>query len=178
MNSGPGIEEPLETLIRDEMISYFVDLAQMLGIPKSVGQIYGLLYCSEQPLSFGEIVETLNISKGSASQGLKLLRSLGAVHLVFRIGERKDLYVAETELRKLADGFLKGQIIPRLEEGGQQLAALSQATKSDENLPAHLNLKLKRLIEWNSKSQKLLPWLSMLISFPKRKNRKTALRNE
>jgi hypothetical protein len=56
-------------------------LVQVLGVPKSVGQIYGLLYASLEPLSFSDIVERLEISKGSASQGLQLLRSLGAIKL-------------------------------------------------------------------------------------------------
>ena len=54
---------------------------QIFGVPKSVGQIYGLLYASPLPLGFSDIVERLEISKGSASQGLQLLRSLGAVKL-------------------------------------------------------------------------------------------------
>jgi hypothetical protein len=54
---------------------------QVFGVPKSVGQIYGLLYASPEPLSFSDIVERLEISKGSASQGLQLLRSLGAINV-------------------------------------------------------------------------------------------------
>ena len=53
---------------------------QIFGVPKSVGQIYGVLYASPSPLSFSDIVDRLEISKGSASQGLALLRSLGAIN--------------------------------------------------------------------------------------------------
>ena len=60
----------------------FAELVQIFGVPKSVGQIYGVLYATPEPLSFSDIVEQLNISKGSASQGLQLLRSLGAVRHV------------------------------------------------------------------------------------------------
>jgi DNA-binding transcriptional ArsR family regulator len=60
-------------------VAFFSEVVQVAGVPKSVGQIYGLLYSSREPLSFSDIVERLEISKGSASQGLQLLRSLGAV---------------------------------------------------------------------------------------------------
>jgi hypothetical protein len=59
-----------------------------LGIPKSIGQIYGVLYASATPLSFSDIVGRLEISKGSVSQGLQLLRSLGAIN-VADFGEAK-----------------------------------------------------------------------------------------
>ena len=62
-------------------MAFFSEVVQVFGVPKSVGQIFGLLYATPEPLSFSDIVERLEISKGSASQGLQLLRSLGAIKL-------------------------------------------------------------------------------------------------
>jgi hypothetical protein len=75
--SFPARNLPFET----ECVAFFSDVVQVFGVPKSIGQIYGLLYASPTPLSFSDIVERLDISKGSASQGLQLLRSLGAVNI-------------------------------------------------------------------------------------------------
>jgi DNA-binding transcriptional ArsR family regulator len=66
---------------QSECIELFAEVVYALGLPRSVGQIYGLLYASSEPLSFSDIVERLDISKGSASQGLQLLRTLGAINL-------------------------------------------------------------------------------------------------
>jgi DNA-binding transcriptional regulator GbsR (MarR family) len=148
--------------LQDRVIGYFVDLSQVLGIPKSVGQIYGLLFCSKEPLSFSNIVEQLNISKGSASQGLRLLRNLGAVHIVYKTGERKDLYMAETGLRELANGFLRKQIIPRLENGDQQLQQLLAEVQQEE-AAEHITSRVKQLREWHRKIGKLLPWISLML---------------
>ena len=63
------------------MIDVFVRAAGLIGLPRSIGEIYGLLFCSPKALSFDELVERLQISKGSVSQGLKVLRQLGAVKL-------------------------------------------------------------------------------------------------
>lgn len=65
-----------------ECVELFAEVVQVFGVPRSVGQIYGLLFASPDPLSFSDIVARLEISKGSASQGLQLLRSLGAVRTV------------------------------------------------------------------------------------------------
>jgi hypothetical protein len=72
-------------------VGLFADIVSALGIPKSIGQIYGLLYASATPLSFSDIVDRLDISKGSVSQGLQLLRSLGAIN------------VADLKLKALSD---------------------------------------------------------------------------
>ena len=57
-----------------------------------------------------EVVEILKISKGSASQGLRALRQLGAVSSVFSSGQRKERFDAEIRLRELV-GFLREQQI-------------------------------------------------------------------
>jgi DNA-binding transcriptional regulator GbsR (MarR family) len=46
-------------------------------------------------LSFDELGERLQISKGSVSQGLKVLRQLGAVKLHYVPGSRRDHYQPE-----------------------------------------------------------------------------------
>lgn len=62
-----------------ECVDFFADVVGVLGVPRSMGQIYGLLFASPRPLSFTDITEKLDISRGSASQGLKALRDLGAI---------------------------------------------------------------------------------------------------
>ena len=62
-------------------------------------------------------MELLKISKGSASQGLRALRQLGAVSSVFEPGDRKERFVAEIRLRKLVGGFLREQADPHFEKG-------------------------------------------------------------
>ena len=65
--------------IQRGVIDLFVRGVRVLGLPKSIGEIYGLLYISSAPLPLDAIVAKLGISKGSASQGLRFLRNLGAV---------------------------------------------------------------------------------------------------
>lgn len=61
------------------MVSFFIDAADMLGVPKSVAAIYGICFASPEPLSFSDINERLDISSGSISQGLRVLREVGAL---------------------------------------------------------------------------------------------------
>jgi DNA-binding transcriptional regulator GbsR (MarR family) len=117
-------------------VAFFAEIVQLFGIPKSVGQIYGLLYASYQPLGFTSIVERLEISKGSASQGLQLLRSLGAINEA----EAKDgtargvAYEAELSLRQLVTGVLQERLAPLASAGAQRLKRLKDlAAQAPEN---------------------------------------------
>ena len=76
----------------EAVIDLFLNAANSFGLPKSYGQIYGLLFCRDLSLSMDEIMELLQISKGSASQGLRALRQLGAITTVFASGDRKGAF--------------------------------------------------------------------------------------
>jgi len=120
-----------------ECVDFFAETVQVFGVPKSVGQIYGLLFASAEPLSFSNIVEQLTISKGSASQGLQLLRSLGAIHDAGAIKDaerrrreasdgasRRVTYVPELRLRRLVSGVLGERVAPLATGGQERLARL------------------------------------------------------
>ena len=57
-----------------ESIEMFINFLRLLGWPKSVGEIYGLLFVSAQPLAMADIMARTGMSLGAASQCLKLLR--------------------------------------------------------------------------------------------------------
>ena len=110
---------PLEV----EAIDLFISLVRLLGMPKSVGELYGLLFVSPEALPMDALMERLDMSKGAASQGLKLLRSFGAVKTVYVAGDRRDHYLAEFDLSRFATGFIKGEFQPHLDSGLLRLRA-------------------------------------------------------
>src|SRR4029450_3850395 len=98
LESGVASAEGSElSSIEVEAIDLFVSAVRLLGLPRSLGELYGLLFISPGPLSIDDLVERLRISKGSASQGLKALRQIGAVKVTYVPGDRRDHYIAETE---------------------------------------------------------------------------------
>lgn len=150
-----------------ECVELFASLAQVLGLPRSVGQIYGLLFGSARPLSFTDIVEQLEISKGSASQGLRALRDVGAIIPAAATDDRREHFVPETELRKLIAGFLHGTIKPHLQSGTKRLAGFKAshvAALSVEGESGHLLLsRLGKLRKWHRRAAAVLPFISKLI---------------
>ena len=63
----------------EAVVDFFVDAADLLGVPKSVAVLYGIVFASPQPLSFADIQARGTLSKGSVSQGLRVLREMGAI---------------------------------------------------------------------------------------------------
>ena len=104
-----------------EIIHLFVQLSRALGQPPSVAEIYGLLFISPNPLPQDDFIERLNLSKGSASQGLRYLLDLGAVRTVYVAGDRRVHYEAVAELRNLANRFLRQQVLTYFDDSEDRL---------------------------------------------------------
>lgn len=157
------MESTLTDLER-EVIELFVRMADMLNLPRSVGEIYGLLFISPEPLCLDDCRVHLNISKGSTSQGLRILRSFGAIRTVYVPGDRKDYYVAETSLRKMAAGFADEQIRPHVESGRERIErirALIEEQGGDD--VEELREKIETLDNWQKRASKMLPLALKLI---------------
>lgn len=147
-----------------ESIDFFVRLMSMLGMPRSVGEIYGLLYFSKDSLPMDQIASRLGISIGSASQGLRTLRSLKAVRTTYVAGDRRDHYFAETEFRRLFSNFIKEEIMPHLESAKDRISrmekCLPEELKTDEEFYRVRVEKLRRLTKAGGR---LLPALAGLL---------------
>lgn len=155
------------TEIERQVISVFVDGVKVLGLPRSIGEIYGLLFISPHPLSLDDLVLRLQISKGSASQGLRSLRSLGAVREADApsASERRTYYEAATELKRLAGGFIREQIRPHLDSGRSKVAELDATIRQIED-PEDREFtreRIERLDQWMRKAGRVLPILQKLL---------------
>jgi DNA-binding transcriptional regulator GbsR (MarR family) len=146
------------------LVDIFADLAELFGNPKSYGQIYGLLFASEAPMSMEEIAQRLDISQGSTSQGLRQLEAFGAVIKERNNGSRQALYTAKLEMKLLISGFLKERVIPRLESTESRIKALrslvaTSSLKSQTQVSAFSSalFRLDRVAKWHRSARTILP---------------------
>ena len=113
-----------------EVIQLFIQFSRALGQPRSVAEIYGLLFVSPAPLALDDLVQRLRLSNGSASQGLKYLRELGAVRVVEIPDARRTHYEAVAELRNLAGSFLRQQVLTHLSDSDHRLERITAQAQS------------------------------------------------
>lgn len=140
------------------VVDFFVDAAGLLGVPKSVAAIYGVIFASPQPLSFAEVEARLDISKGSVSQGLRVLQEIGALKEVSEDADRTNLFTPDLEMRKLVARFLENRLKTQLDSGSKRLATLQQTLPARRSTDTDLLRKrLSSLQDWHSKARALLP---------------------
>ena len=141
-----------------EIIRLFVQLSRALGQPTSVGEIYGLLFISPRPLPQDEFSARLNLSKGSASQGLRYLLDLGAVRTVYVARDRRVHYEAVAELRNLAGRFLRQLILTNFDDSGSRLEHLAlEAQKLPPEQRKFAITRVKMLKSWEKNVRRVLP---------------------
>lgn len=139
------------------MVDFFVDAADLLGVPKSVAAIYGIVFASPVPLSFADIEARLDISKGSVSQGLRVLKEVGALKEVSTDQDRTELFTPDLEMRKLVGRFLENRLMKQLDAGSARLATLSKAVPGRNGDATELRGRIKQLQNWHSKARALMP---------------------
>ena len=152
--------DPLQT----EVIELFVELSRVLGQPRSLAEIYGLLFISARPLAMDDLIERLQLSKGSASQGLKYLRNIGAVRTVYVAGDRRAHYEAVAELRNLATRLLRDQIVPHLDSGQVRLERIAGMIEQlSPAVRAQFSGRVKMLQSWERNGRRFLPLVVRML---------------
>ena len=125
--------------LREDFIQGLARFSAFAGFNKIMGQIYGLLYLSREPVSLGQIAEQLQISKGNTSLNVRSMEQWGMIRRISKKGDRRDYYEAETDLWKVVRGILSArdekEIEMMLRVIGDGLAAssdLDAARKSED----------------------------------------------
>ena len=141
-----------------ELADFFVRMAGILGVPRSVAEIYALLYISAEALDFDHIQGRLGMSKGSVSQGLKFLRDHEMVLSVKHPGSRRPRWQPTPSLAASLVALLRSQVLPALERAQpslQRVLTEAEARGADAAVIERLN----RLSRWNSRALELAPLL-------------------
>lgn len=172
MKSVNGDQAPSETRglspVEREFVQFFVQMATSLSLPRSVGEIFGYLFASRDPRPFDEVVSGLEISKGSASQGLKFLLKIGAISIAYIPGDRRTFYEAETSMRKVFSEALRESVRPHLESNREMIESIEVSLEREGtlagDLDSHYESRIASLRNWNEKALQLLPLLTTLFN--------------
>jgi DNA-binding transcriptional regulator GbsR (MarR family) len=142
----------------ESVVQFFVEAAALLGVPKSLAGIYGICFASAEPLSFSDLQERLELSAGSISQGVKVLREMGALKTVRSEQDRRDLFAPDLELRKLVDRWLTERLQRQLTSSDGQLQMIAKAVPPQRGTGTKLlRDRIKHLQNWHSKASTVLP---------------------
>ena len=139
------------TRLEEESIDYFVSFVQMFGLPKSIGQIYGLLFVSPEALPMDSI-----------------LKDLGAVTSHSLEGDRREHYRADLQVSRITNHFFENRLEPRLQNGKSRLSLMMDLI--DESLDgfddsAEVRTRVAALQKWHKRGGSIIP---MIVKWLKR----------
>jgi DNA-binding transcriptional regulator GbsR (MarR family) len=143
---------------------FFLETAGILGVPKSVAAIYAIVFASQCPIGYSEISQRLDLSAGSISQGLRVLRDVGAIKAVGDISERRERFIPDLELRRMMRLYLEQRVEKQLRAGRSRLQAITKmAPTTKGGLAGVLPERLRALRTWHDKSRALLPVVRVFL---------------
>ena len=135
--------------VHDSMLDGLGQLAEYFGFSKVMGQLYGSLLLSAEPLSLDDMMARLSISKASVSTNIRALAHMGMVRQVWVRGAsgRRKFYQAETDFWQIFSNFLSGRELRDLEhalnvmgENHQRISAALGHLPPEQQILARLYL--------------------------------------
>lgn len=145
-------------------ILHWGEMGTQWGVNRSVSQVHALLYLSVTPLPADDIVAQLGLARSNVSTALKELQGYGIVRRVHVEGDRRDHFVAETDLwemlMRIAAERKRREVDPTI----ALLAELAERLKRDETAPPQVRDRIVRMHEFIST---LGNWYEQVRGLPK-----------
>lgn len=126
-------------------ILHWGEMGTHWGVNRSVAQIHALLYLSDTPLPAEDIAEALGLARSNISTALKELMAYAIVRRVHIEGDRRDHFVAETDLWELLLRISAERKRREIDPTLALLAELSDRLAADETAPEQLRERITRM---------------------------------
>jgi DNA-binding transcriptional regulator GbsR (MarR family) len=91
----------------EQFVVLWGEMASAWGINKTMAQIHALLYAESEPIDTDTVMDRLDISRGNANMNLHRLLEWGLIEKVQIKGNRKDFYVAETDVWNIVSTIIR-----------------------------------------------------------------------
>lgn len=149
---------------RERVIEAIERSAELYGVKRSYGRLYGILFFEPEPLSLDELVDRSGYAKSTVSNAMATLERFHMVHRRSIPGEGKRAYFeAETDLWHVFQQFLQQEVrreivtMSRALEDAEELLEASDADRADRDLE-----RVRRLKRVYDRSETVVDLLSRL----------------
>ena len=103
---------------QDRFIGTWGQMGSAWGISRTMAEVHALLYITAEALCTDEVMDRLEISRGSASMSLRALLDWGVITRTHKRGDRKEYFVADqdvwTMFRAIVRERMKREVDPLL----------------------------------------------------------------
>jgi DNA-binding transcriptional regulator GbsR (MarR family) len=148
----------------EQIVLRWGDLGGQWGVNRSVAQIQALLFLSDSPLTAEDIAETLGMARSNVSNSLRELMTWKLIHRVPVLGDRRDHFVAETDLWQMATKVAHGR---KAREIDPMVAAIRNAMVDLETNDAGVSTQVKgRLRRMHEFVTTVDSWYQQMLHVP------------
>jgi len=145
-------------------ILHWGEMGTQWGVNRSVSQVHALLYLSDRPLPADDIVDGLRLARSNVSTALRELQGYGIVRRVHVEGDRRDHFVAETDLWEMLMRIAAERKRRELDPTIHFLGELAAQLRDDATAPPQVRERVTRMHEFIST---LTNWYEQVSRLPK-----------
>jgi DNA-binding transcriptional regulator GbsR (MarR family) len=146
-----------------DFILHWGEMGTRWGVNRTVAQAHALLYLCPDPLTAEEIAETLSVARSNVSTSLRELQNWNLVHLVPRMGDRRDHFHTSHDLWALFLTVVEQRVSREIEPTLVMLHRCAEAAakeKSVQPIPAQRIAAMSEFLE------ELHGWYQKMKSLP------------
>jgi DNA-binding transcriptional regulator GbsR (MarR family)/ribosomal protein S18 acetylase RimI-like enzyme len=136
---------------------YFTEI----GLSKTYGRLFGYFMIVKQPISMGELVEKLQISKSTASTEIRRLLAMGVIEKVLLPNERADFYQLKKNIwavnlsQKIQDIKKLRDIVEEVPLQFKKLNSFKNLGDYCDFMEAELKLLVKKYAKFSEEKSKM-----------------------
>lgn len=158
-------DEPLEPAVREareEVIGAMERTAEIYGVSRSYGRLYGLLFFADEPVSLDTLVERSGYAKSTVSSTTRELQRLHLVHRRSVAGEgKRAFYEAERDFWTVLQELFGREVRREIDTMLRSLETAVERLESAEGDQAERDLqKVQRLRRTYRHGQRLVTALT------------------
>lgn len=153
--------------LREKVIEAIAGTMDLYGVNHSFGQLYGIMYFEDRPMTLEEMKTSMNMSKSNMSYAVRSLTDSQMIYKLEEKKDRKDQYVAETDFFRTFQNFFGAKLqreIDVMQQSIQEVVPelseliLAETTPGEEREEALRDLhKLKH-------AQQYYAWLQKFVN--------------
>ncbi len=154
-------------IVHDSMLDGLGQLADYFGFNKVLGQLYGTLLLSAEPLSLDDMMSRLDISKASVSTNMRSLEHMGMVRQVWVRGGsgRRKYYQAETDFWQIFTTIMSGREMRDMERALSVMEENRQRiSNSISDFPADQQILARLYLDRIAQMQALFRFASLIVN--------------
>lgn len=157
----PTVSEEVERA-REEAIQGMERSAEIYGLNRSYGRLYGLLFFADGPVSLDELVRDSGYAKSTVSTAMKELQRLHMVHRRSVPGEgKKAYYEAERDFWTVLQEFLRREVQREIDTMTRSLESAESTLEDVSSEQAEADLeKIRDMQQMYRRSQQVVNLLT------------------